>query len=38
MQENLIRRFHPDALVIDGYADITKTMGYLKELKNVENS
>lgn len=38
MQENLIRRFHPDALVIDGYADITKKMSYLKELKDVANS
>jgi hypothetical protein len=26
MQENLIRRFHPDAYVIDGYADITRKM------------
>lgn len=38
VQEELIRRFHPNALVIDGYADVTKTMDYLKELKNVENS
>jgi hypothetical protein len=37
MQENLIRRFHPGALVIDGYADITKKMSYLQELKNVAN-
>jgi len=26
MQENLLRRFHPDAYVIDGYADITRKM------------
>jgi hypothetical protein len=38
VQEELIRRFHPNALVIDGYADVTKTMDYLKEIKNVENS
>lgn len=38
LQENLIRRFHPDALVIDGYADITKTMDYLEELKNAKNT
>jgi hypothetical protein len=37
MQENLIRRFHPNSLVIDGYADITKKMSYLKELANVAN-
>jgi hypothetical protein len=37
VQEELIKRFHPNALVIDGYADVTKTMDYLKELKNVAN-
>lgn len=37
LHEDLIRRFHPNALVIDGYADITKTMDYLKEVKNVAN-
>jgi hypothetical protein len=37
LHENLIRRFHPNALVIDGYADITKTMDYLKEVKDVAN-
>lgn len=35
--EALIKRFHPDALVLDGYADITKEMSYLKELKHVAN-
>lgn len=38
LQEALIKRFHPTSLVISGYADVTKTMDYLKELKNVENS
>jgi hypothetical protein len=37
LHEDLIRRFHPNALVIDGYADITRTMDYLKEVKNVAN-
>lgn len=36
-QEALIKRFHPDALVIRGYADVTNTMEYLKEVKNVAN-
>lgn len=26
LHDNLIRRFNPDAYIIDGYADITKTM------------
>lgn len=25
LQENLIRRFHPESLILDGYADISKT-------------
>jgi hypothetical protein len=37
-QEALIRRFHPDALVISGYADVTKTMGNLKELKHAKSA
>jgi len=37
LHEDLIRRFHPNALVINGYADITRTMDYLKEVKNVAN-
>jgi hypothetical protein len=37
LQEKLIKRIYPEALVIDGYADVTKTMGYLEELKNVAN-
>ncbi len=34
LQENLIRRFHPNALVVDGYADITKPSDYIERLKN----
>jgi len=26
LQEKLIKRFNPDAYVVDGYADITKTV------------
>jgi len=37
LHEDLIRRFHPNALVLNGYADITRTMDYLKEVKNVAN-
>jgi hypothetical protein len=37
-QEALIKRLYPDSLVVSGYADVTKTMEYLKELKNVANS
>ena len=37
-QEALIKRLYPEALVLPGYADVTKTMDYLKELKNVANS
>lgn len=36
-QEALIKRLYPDSLVVPGYADVTKTMDYLKELKNVAN-
>jgi hypothetical protein len=38
MQEDLIRRFNPNAFVINGYADVTQTMDYLKELQNVKSS
>jgi hypothetical protein len=38
LQEELIRRFHPNALVLDGYADVTKTMDYLEELKNAKSA
>lgn len=37
-QENLIRRFHPNAMVLDGYADITRTMSELAEIKNAKNT
>lgn len=36
--EDLIKRFHPNALVLDGYADITKPNNYLEVLKNGTNS
>jgi hypothetical protein len=36
-QEALIKRLYPESLVVPGYADVTKTMDYLKELKNVAN-
>jgi hypothetical protein len=32
LHEKLIRRFHPNALVIDGYADITKEMSYVQSI------
>lgn len=35
--EALIRRLRPNALVVDGYADTTKTMDYLEELKGNKN-
>jgi hypothetical protein len=35
--EALIKRFHPNALVLDGYADITKPSNYLEVLKNGTN-
>lgn len=38
MHEALIRRLRPDALVIPGYADTTKTMDYLEELKNAKSA
>ena len=38
MQEELIRRFHPNALVINGYADVTRTMDYLKEIQNAKSA
>jgi hypothetical protein len=38
LQENLIRRFHPNALVVDGYADITKPSDYIERLKNGTSS
>lgn len=38
MQENLIRRFHPNALVVNGYADITKPADYLERLKNATHT
>lgn len=37
MQEALIKRLYPESLVLPGYADVTKTMDHLKELKNVAN-
>jgi hypothetical protein len=38
MQEALIRRFNPNALIINGYADVTQTMDYLKELQNAKSA
>jgi hypothetical protein len=38
IHESLIKRLYPEALVLPGYADVTKTMSYLKELKHVANS
>jgi hypothetical protein len=37
IQEALIKILYPKSLVLPGYADVTKTMGYLEELKNVAN-
>lgn len=36
--ESLIKRFHPNALILNGYADITKPSNYLEVLKNGTNS
>jgi len=36
--EALIRRFNPNAFIFDGYADTTKTMDYLEELKNAKSA
>lgn len=36
--EALIRRFYPNALILNGYADITKPSNYLEVLKNGTNS
>lgn len=36
--EELIRKLVPNAFVIDGYADTTKTMAYLEEFNNVGNT
>lgn len=36
--EDLIRRFYPNALILNGYADITKPSNYLEVLKNGTNS
>jgi len=38
MHETLIKRFHPNSLVLSGYADITKPSNYLEVLKNGTNS
>jgi hypothetical protein len=38
MQESLIKRFHPNALVFGGYADVTRTMDYLEELKYAKSA
>jgi hypothetical protein len=35
--EELIKRLYPGSFVLPGYADVTKTMDYLKELKHVAN-
>jgi hypothetical protein len=36
--EALIKRFHPNSLILNGYADITKPSNYLEALKNGTNS
>jgi hypothetical protein len=36
--DELIKRFCPETLVLDGYADVTKPNNYLKVLKNGTNS
>lgn len=35
LHDDLIKRFYPDTLVLDGYADVTKPKDYLEKLKNV---
>lgn len=36
--DELIKRFYPETLVLNGYADVTKQNDYLKALKNGTNS
>jgi|688.fasta_scaffold562966_2 hypothetical protein len=36
--EALIKRLNPNAFVVEGYADTTKTMDYLMELRNAKNT
>jgi hypothetical protein len=36
--ETLIKKFHPNSLILNGYADITKPSNYLEVIKNGTNS
>lgn len=38
LHEALIKRFHPNALIVDGYADVTKPSDYIERLKNGTSS